>query len=546
MSVRASPTGETWRRDESRLSFLLQDAKIKTVHRIGAAMLCMVKPVLQPGSRSAVIPALVAGDALQRSDPDQYATFVTHGMGWRLDFIVQEDFFMSKRKSASKWDEMPIVHPNASGVDMGSKEVWVCVPSDRDAEAVRCFATFTPDLERLADWLVACGVDTVAMESTGVYWIPLYEILEQRGLKVFLVNARHIQRVPGRKTDVLDCQWLQKLHMLGLLAGSFRPDGEMVALRTLLRHRGMLLEHRAPHILHMQKALQQMNVLLPQVLSDITGETGQKIIRAIVAGERDAVKLAQLRNPNCKSSQDTIVKALCGNYRPELLFTLTQALQLYDFYTQQIDACDTEIERHYTSMKPRWDGPDDLPDVPPVKKDSRSKNQPHFNVRAHLIRLTGVDFVGMMGISASTAQTILSEVGTDMSCFPSEKCFASWLGLAPRHEISGGKVLRNGTLKGNQRAAQAFRQAALSVGRSDSALGAYYRSHRARLGEAQAIVATAHKIARIFYHLLKHCEAFQPESAVEYEAKQQERQLALLKRKAARLGMILVPAAQTS
>jgi transposase len=450
---------------------------------------------------------------------------------------------MSKRKSAPKWDEMPIVHPNACGVDMGSKEVWGCVPSNRDAEPVRCFSTFTPDLLRLADWLVKCNVDTVAMESTGVYWIPLYEILEQRGLKVFLVNARHIQRVPGRKTDILDCQWLQKLHLLGLLSASFRPDSEMVALRTLLRHRGMLLEHRAPHILHMQKALQQMNLLLPQVLSDITGDTGLKIIRAILAGERDAVKLAQFRNPNCKSSQNTIAKALTGNYCPELLFTLSQALQLYDFYSTQIVTCDAEIERLYSAMKPRWNGPNELPNVPPVKKDSRSKNQPSFNVRAHLIRLTGVDFVGMMGISASTSQTILSEVGTNMSCFPSEKCFASWLGLAPRHELSGGKLLRNGTLKGNHRAAQAFRQAALSVARSDSALGAYYRSHRARLGEAQAIVATAHKIARIFYHLLKYREPFQPQSAADYETMLRDRQLAHLKRKAAKLGMTLVPTA---
>jgi len=343
---------------------------------------------------------------------------------------------------------------------------------------------------------------------------------------------------------MLDCQWLQKLHMLGLLAGSFRPDAEMVALRTLLRHRAMLLEHRAPHILHMQKALQQMNVLLPQVLSDIVGETGLKIIRAIVAGERNPLRLARLRNPNCKSSQETIAKALSGNYRPELLFTLQQALELFDFYTQQVVTCDAEIEHHYALMKPRWDGPDQLPNVPPAKKDSRSKNQPHFNVRAHLIRLTGVDFVGMMGISASTAQTILSEIGTDMSCFPSEKNFASWLGLAPRHEVSGGKILRNSTLKGNRRAAQAFRQSALSVARSDSALGAYFRSHRSRLGEAQAVVATAHKIARIFYHLIKYREAFQPESAADYETKLRDRQLAHLKRRAARLGFSLVPTTQ--
>jgi transposase len=453
---------------------------------------------------------------------------------------------MSKRKPTPKWDQMPMVHPNAAGLDIGAAEIWACVPSARDPEPVRCFATFTPDLHRLADWLVACGVDTVAMESTGVYWIPMYDILEARGLKVFLVNSQHLKRVPGRKSDVLDCQWLQKLHTLGLLAGSFRPDAEMVAVRTLLRHRAMLLEHRAPHILHMQKALQHMNLLLHQVLSDVTGETGLQIIRAIVAGQRDPVRLARLRSPNCKSSADEIAKALTGNYAPEHLFTLTQALALFDFYTQQVAACDAELERRYAAMKPRWDGPDELPQVPPVKKDSHSKNQPAFNVRAHLLRLTGVDLVGVMGLSASTVQTILSEIGTDMSKWPNEKHFGSWLGLAPHHEISGGKILRNNTLKVNNRAAQAFRQAAQSVARSHSALGAYYRRQRARLGEAQAIVATAHKIARIVYHLLKHREAFIAESAADYEARLQQRELAQLKRKAAKLGLSLVPARQAA
>ena len=330
------------------------------------------------------------------------------------------------------------------------------------------------------------------------------------------------------------------------LAASFRPDAEMVALRTLLRHRAMLLEHRAPHILHMQKALQHMTLLLHQVLSDVTGETGLQIIRAIVAGQRDPVQLARLRNPNRKSSDDEIAKALTGNYAPEHLFTLTQALELFDFYTQQWAACDAELERRYAAMKPRWDGPDELPDVPPVKKDSHSKNQPAFNVRAYLLRLTGVDLVGVMGLSASTVQTILSEIGTDMSHWPNEKHFGSWLGLAPHHEISGGKVLRNNTLKVKNRAAQAFRQAAQSVARSNSALGAYYRRQRARLGEAQAIVATAHKIARIVYHLPQHREAFIVESAADYEARLQQRELAQLKRKAAKLGLSLVPVAQAA
>ncbi len=404
------------------------------------------------------------GDATRspRSTPlSKLRPFLTERVGI-LHPSFPGDCPLSKRKTAPGWDQMPIVHPHAAGLDIGATEIWVCVPSSRDPEPVRCFPTFTPDLQRLADWLVACGIDTVAMEST------------------------------------------------------------------------------------MQKALQHMNLLLRQVLSDVTGETGLQIIRAIIAGQRDPVQLARLRNPNCKSSEDEIAKALTGNYAPEHLFTITQALELFDFYTQQVAACDAELERRYAAMKPRWDGPDELPDVPPVKKDSHSKNQPAFNVRAHLLRLIGVDLVGVMGLSASTVQTLLSEIGTDMSRFPSEKHLASWLGLAPHHEISGGKILRNGTLKGNHRAAQAFRQAAQSVARSHSALGAYYRRQRTRLGEAQAIMATAHKIARTVYHLLKHREAFIPESAADYEARLQQRELAQLKRKAAKLGLSLVPVAQAT
>ena len=256
-------------------------------------------------------------------------------------------------------ESLAVVHPNAAGLDIGAREIWACVPADRVSESVQYFATFTPDLHSLADWLVKHAIDTVAMESTGVYWIPVFEILEARGLKVYLVNAHYLKKVPGRKTDVLDCQWIQKLHSFGLLTGSFRPDGEMVALRAYLRHRAQLLEHRAPHILHMQKALQQMNLQLHHVLSDVTGVTGQAILRAIVAGEREPVKLAQLRNPGCKSSEETIAKALTGSWKAEHLFTLRQSLELYDFYTQQVMTCDAEIEKQYSAMKPRWEGPEE-------------------------------------------------------------------------------------------------------------------------------------------------------------------------------------------
>jgi len=436
-------------------------------------------------------------------------------------------------------ETLTCLYPNAAGLDIGSREIWVSVPAERDPEPVRRFGTFTPDLQQLVDWLVACHIDTVAMESTGVYWIPVFELLEKRGLEAWLVEPRQLKRVPGRKSDSLDCQWLQKLHSLGLLSASFRPDAEMRALRIYLRHRSELLERRAAHILHMQKALQQMNLQLAQVLTDITGVTGLKILRAIVAGERDPLKLAQLRNPACKSNSETIAQALTGTWQVELLFTLAQSLEFYDFYTQKVAECDAVIERHYAAMKPRWDG-EVPPDLPPLKPDSNSKNQPSLRTRGELFRLTGVDLVAVHGINASLAQIILSEIGTDMSKWPTEKHFASWLGLAPHNDISGGKILRSRTLPTDNRAGQAFRQAAASVTRSPCAFGAYYRRKKARFGPLPALVATAHKIARTVYAMLKHRIQYHDIGAVTYEQKQQERELNSLKKKAAKLGFTLV------
>lgn len=451
----------------------------------------------------------------------------------------------SRTKAQAKLETLGIVHPNAAGIDLGSREIWVAIPPDRAGETVRCFGTFTPDLHALADWLVEHHIDTVAMESTGVYWVPLFEILEARGLRVFLVNARHVKHVPGRKSDVLDCQWLQKLHRLGLLNGSFRPDAEMVVLRTYLRHRAELIQHRAPHILHMQKALQQMNLQLHHVLSDITGVTGMQILRAIVAGERDPKVLAAFRQPGCKADEATIVKALSGSWREEYLFTLKQSLELFDFFSAQINACDTEIERQFSTIKPRWDAPAELPPLPPVKPNSRTKNKPAQSTRQELFRILGVDLVAVEGISASLAQTILAEIGSDMSKWPGVKNFASWLGLAPHNDISGGKVLRSRTLKTDNRAGQAFRQAAASVTRSNSAFGAFYRRKRAQLGPAQALVATAHKIARTVYFILKYKVPYQDIGAEGYERQQRERDLTYLKRKAAKLGFDLTPKDQT-
>ena len=436
-------------------------------------------------------------------------------------------------------DELKIVHPHAAGLDIGATETWACVPASSSAEPVRAFSPFTADLRALADWLIACGVDTVAMESTGVYWIPIFEILEARGFKVFLVNSGHLRHVPGRKSDVLDGQWIHQLHSLGLLRGSFRPDAEMCALRSLLRHRAMLIEHRAPHILHIQKALLQMNLQLPAVLSDVMGETGQLIIRAIVAGERDPLKLARLRFPGCKSSEDEIAKALTGTWQAEHLFELQQALHLVDCYTQTLADCDAELARRFAAVKPRWNAPGDLPKLAEAKGGSRSKNQPAYPARAELYRITGVDLVALKGISASLAQTIISEVGTDMRRFPTEKHFCSWLGLVPHHEISGGKVLRNHTLKTNNRAGQAFRQAAACVIRSDSAFGAFYRRKRSQLGPMQAQVATAHKIARTVYHLLKDKTPYHDCGADTYEQKAKDRDLAHLRKKATQLGYTL-------
>ena len=438
-------------------------------------------------------------------------------------------------------EDLNVVHPNAAGLDLSSAEIWACVPADRDPTPVRAFGTFTPDLQALVKWLLQCKVDTVAMESTGIYWIPIYELLEANGIKPYLVNARYVKMVPGRKTDVLDCQWLQKLHRLGLLAGSFRPDAEMVALRTYVRHRAELIERRAPYILHMQKALLQMNLQLTQVLTDITGLTGLKIIRAIVAGERAPQRLAEFRETRCHASQDEIAKALTGTWQPEYVFVLKQALEGYDFCTQQVARCDVEIERVYATFKPRWDAPAILPDLPRIKPNSRIKNEPAGNVRQALFRVVGVDLTAVDGLNAASVQTILAEIGTDMSAWPTVKHFASWLSLAPHNDISGGTVLRSRTLKSSNRARQAFRQAAESVARSDNAFGAFYRRKRAQYGPKVAIVATAHKIARVVYFMLKHHVPYEAVKAEEYETQHREREVNRLKRQAAHLGFSLAP-----
>lgn len=457
---------------------------------------------------------------------------------------------MGRRKATKKravpepkWAELPQIHPHAAGLDISEAEIVACVPRDRDEEPIRVFGTFTPDLRALVAWLQACGIKTVAMESTGVYWIPVYELLEEQGIEARVVNARHAKNVPGRKTDVCDAQWIQTLHSYGLLGSSFLPDATWRPLRAYWRHRMGLVEDRSSHIQHMQKALQQMNVHLTQVLTDITGVTGMQIIRAIVAGERNPVRLAQFRDRRCARSSDDIAKALTGHYRAEHVFTLKQSLALYDYYTLQIAECDAEMAQQYAKMQDAAgsDG-NQLPPLPPnPKKGSHAKNAPAFDVRTNIYRLTGVDLVAISGLEQSTVQTIIAETGTDMSRWRTLKHFCSWLGLAPHNAVSGGKVLHSKTLKQHNRAGQAFRMAAQSVSRSDSAFGAFFRRKAAHIGVQQAIVATAHKIARTFYAMLTKRVAFQEMGADEYERRYRTRVLAGLRKKAAALGFQLVP-----
>ncbi|NLD72624.1 MAG: IS110 family transposase [Chloroflexi bacterium] len=442
--------------------------------------------------------------------------------------------------AAPAWAKLPQVQPHAAGLDIGSCEIVACVPADRDPEPIRTFGTFTPDLQRLVRWLQGCRIETVAMESTGTYWVPIYELLEEAGIRPCLVNARHLKNVPGRKTDVSDAQWIQTLHSYGLLRASFIPAEDWRQVRTLWRQRQDLVRHRAAHIQHMQKALQGMNVQLTQVLADISGVTGLAIIRAIVAGERDSQVLARLRDKRCRHSQEEIAQALTGHYRPAEVFVLGQALGLYDTYTAQIAACDAELERQYQAMAPADDTPRE-PLGPRPNKNTHAKNAPAVDVRGACYRLTGVDLVAVPGLDDSTVQTILAEIGTDMTPWPTAKHFCSWLHLAPRNEITGGRVKRSRTAEGANRAGQALRLAAQSVMRADCAFGAHYRRLAPRIGREQALVATAHKIARTVYSLLKHRTPYVEMGADEYDRRFRDRTLRRVTRIAKDMGYRLVP-----
>lgn len=429
----------------------------------------------------------------------------------------------------------------AAGIDVGAEKHFVAVPEGLDDEPVRSFSGFTADLNRMADWLVSIGIQTVAMEATGVYWIPVYDILEARGLEVLLVNARHVKNVTGRKTDILDCQWIQELHTYGLLSAAFRPPEDICALRTYTRQREMLVQSRSRQVQHMQKALRQMNLLLDNVVADITGVTGLKIIRAIVAQERDPATLAKYRDGRCQRSEEEIAKSLQGNYRPEHEFALRQALEMYDTYDEKVRECELTIEQCLAAFEPKVTN---LPSPP--RGTRKSKGLATFNLRLSLHRMAGVDLTRIDGINEITALNVLSETGTDMSRWKTDKHFGSWLRLAPNHKITGGKVFSNRTMPGANRAATALRMAAMTLSNSNSALGAFYRRQRARLGAPKAITATAYKLARLIYAMLKNGSEYVDPGKDYYEQRYRERSMKSLNKRATALGFQLVPITEST
>lgn len=440
----------------------------------------------------------------------------------------------------SKGISLECIERNAAGIDVGATEVYVAVPPERDPNPVRCFKTFTGDLREMAAWLTGCGIATVAMESTGVYWLPPYEILEAAGIRVCLVNSKHVKHVPGRKSDVRDCQWLQYLHSVGLLRASFRPEERVCAIRSLSRHRASLVEIASVHMQHMHKALTQMNLQIHHVLSDITGLSGMAIVQAIVAGERDPARLAALCHGTVQSDRQTILKSLVGHYRPEHLFTLKQSLTAYRHYQQLMAECDREIERLTRQLDGKID-PDRMPPNSGPRTHARRKNQFHCDMSGELHRVLGVDLTTVPGISALTAHTLLAEIGPDLSRFPNAHAFASWLTLCPNHKQSGGKILSSKTRQSNNRASRALRICAQTLARSRSHLGNFYRRMRARLGAPHAITATAHKLARIVYHLISTGQPYDETVFLKEDQKQTLRNQNRLRKQAKTMGFQLVP-----
>jgi transposase len=433
---------------------------------------------------------------------------------------------------------LDVVHPNAAGIDIGNESHYVAVPPDRDMEPVRQFACFTEALQQMAAWLKSCGIDTVAMQSTGVYWLPVYEILTEEGLQVFLVNARHTKNLPGRKTDVQECQWLLQLHTFGLLNNSFRPPEEICVLRAYWRQRAEHVASASTCIQRMQKVLTEMNVQLANVISDISGLTGLTIIQAILAGERDRYKLADLANFRIQASREEVARSLEGNWRKELLFILQQELNLYQTYQQQIAECDTALAAHLQTLEDKVE-PGSQPPAAKANKRAGGNAPTSFDLRGELYRISGTDLTQIDGINIMNAQTIIAEVGVDMSRFPSEAHFASFLGLCPDNQITGGKVLRRGTRHVENRAATAFRMAATSLWRSKTYLGAKFRRLRARLGAPKAITAMAHMLARLVYRMLRYGEQYVDKGMKYYEEKYREHEIRSIQKKANDLGLVV-------
>lgn len=441
-----------------------------------------------------------------------------------------------KDKSKTK-RTLPVVHDRAAGVDIGSRFHVVAVPPDLCDDPVRTFDSFTGDLHRLAAWLIELGVTTVAMESTSVYWIPLFEILQEKGLEALLVNARTVKNVPGRKTDINDAQWIQQLHQFGLLRGSFQPAKDLASLRAHLRHRERLLEYGAAHIQHMQKALMQMNLQLHHVVTDITGATGLRIIRAIISGNHDPKTLSEMRDIRCKESRETIENALNGNYRSEHLLALRHALELWETYQQKVGECDAEVEVILKLMQKEQPKPE--APLPKKRTKTRQMNEPKFEVREPLYQILGTDLTQLHGFGPYTALKLVGECGTDMSRWPTAKHFTSWLTLCPGSKISGGKVLSAKSRRSNNRAATLLRLSAVNVGKTDTAIGAFYRRLAARLGKAKAVNATARKLAILFYNALRYGMAYQDPGASYYDIAYKERVIQNLRKRAKHFGLEL-------
>jgi transposase len=445
---------------------------------------------------------------------------------------------MRKKKGTTKKtaDAMGIleIRPNAASVDLGSREHMVAVPPDRDSQPIRPFGCYHGDLVRMAKWLQACGIETVVMESTGVYWVPVYDVLEEFGFEVLLVDTRQVKNVAGRKSDVQDAEWLRILHSHGLLRGAYRPKPEIVSLRAYWRHRRNLVEQCSRQIQLMHKALEQMNVQLHKTVTDVTGQTGMDIIRAIVAGEREPVQLVRFRRRGCKLGVDEFVAALSGNFKVEHVFTLKQCLAAYDFFQDQLRECDLTTQTCMAQLASRGSEPTKR------KLAKRRKNQPAFDLRTEQIRISGVDLCTIPGIDTLTAQTVFTEVGLDVEAFPSEKNFSSWLCLTPNNRITGGRVRSSRSRRSTHRLSNALRVAAQSAGRSKTAIGAFHRRLKARLGPAEATTATARKLACHIYRMLKYGQPFVEQGQAAYEAAYQQRALRKLRSNARNLGFKLL------